>query len=175
MNAPPDIDPLELEDARRQIEQFDVGPIPKSDQERHLYRYLRRRAELEGARAHVEAGTRAMLAGLESQLRTLDYLFRAEAERITRELVGLSGKKSIQTPFGKAGFRLHPERLVVKDEAMVMAAVDRDELPETIKQVQVTVSIRKSELNALYKLHGEVPPGCDVEPARDVFYTKAGA
>ncbi|MFA5377241.1 MAG: host-nuclease inhibitor Gam family protein [Dehalococcoidia bacterium] len=77
-------------------------------------------------------------------------------------------KRSINLPFGIAGFRHTPDKLEIKDEAAALAWAKANK-PEAVK---VRESILKEPLADHIKTTGEIPDGCEPVPGEDRFYTK---
>jgi len=144
-----------------------IADVSHSPAEARLYRYLRHRSQLVAEQELVKASLSAWLKSLQSKVDGLDYIFMAEASAMVRTM--LRGKaKSVNTPWGRCGFRTAPGGLDVDDEAEVLAAVARGELPMEVRRETVTVA--KSVLNELHKQTGEVLPGCAVREAEERFY-----
>jgi hypothetical protein len=78
-------------------------------------------------------------------------------------------RKSVNLPAGTVGFRSESSKLVIDDEAVVVAWA-KTNLPQA---VVVTARLSKSDLNQHFEKTGELPGvGAHVEPAREKFYIK---
>jgi len=165
------MDEWKTHQAQDDLAAADPGPLATTDQLSTLYRYMRARARLESEIAEVEAGTAFMLGELRSRLENLDAIFAGPVSAIVQSM--LTGKsRSVKTPWGVAGFRRQPARLVVTDEQAVIQAVDDGSLTPAAIQTVSTIRVVKAELDKLYERDGEVPPGCEVRDAEDKFYTR---
>ena len=140
---------------------MEAGPAT-CDDERTLQRYQRLRARCLAERQRIVDSHRQMVARCDSELSTIDYLYAAEAEAACRRLIEGSSKKSLITPFGKAGFRTNPARLEVVDEPRV---------PSQFKRQVVTEKIDKRAIDVQFTASGEIPPGCELVPPTEKFYS----
>jgi hypothetical protein len=98
------------------------------------------------------------------------HRFGAELTDWTRQqLAKQFGKlRSIHLPSGIVGFRVEPTRIVIADQPTLIAWC-RAELPSAIKTVE---HLLKSEINALVKASGEIPPGAELAGGGERFYIK---
>ena len=81
--------------------------------------------------------------------------------------------KSRALVHGRVGWRAQPEKLVVEDAEML--ALWLREQPVGSPLVRVRVEPVLAELQKHLKATGEIPPGCRVEPERDMPYVKVDA
>lgn len=139
----------------------EAGPAT-CDDERMLQRYQRLRARCLAERQRIVDSHKQMVARCDSELSTIDYLYAAEAEAACRRLIEGSGKKSLITPFGKAGFRTTPARLEVVDELL---------LPLKFNVPVLTNKIDKRAIDVQFKATGEIPPGCELLEPTEKFYS----
>lgn len=93
----------------------------------------------------------------------LDMLVKPLLERFARRAIGDGKTRSLKLAYGTLKLRRKPAALVVEDE-LVAVAWARENAPYALK-----TSIHKVELNSVFKIGGEVPDGCEVRPAEDVF------
>lgn len=140
-------------------------PLSLTPDEQAVTDYLRLVARYEAERERIQAGAAALLRRVESKLRSLEFLRGSEVRAATARLIAGKKTKSFATVYGTAGFRRLPERLAVVDEDAILAPFIRTET----KTVQ---SIDRAALTEHYKATGEIPAGCDVKPAEEVFYAK---
>ncbi len=153
------------------LESVDAGPLAVTDDERLLFRYVRRAAQLEAEMVRVKECAAAMMHDLQAKRDGLEFVYGGMAAQIARNM--LKGKsRSIKTPFGTAGFRKSAARLVVLDADAIKAAVANGELPEAVVKKVETVNVVKAELDRLHELTSEIPPGCELKPESDTFYVK---
>ena len=164
--------PVTLEDAqaiREEVASLDVGE-PSTDYERELRRgiaYIARRAdELE----RVKRECAALIRQAESELRSAEWVLLPRLRTIAAVLLEGSKRKSIQTPYGKAGFRRTPERLVLIDEEALFAAWSEQQVPGDLISVETRHKFHASALQEHYKQTGEVLPGCEVRGSEETFY-----
>lgn len=128
-----------------------------------IAKYLRVRqrivSEIESAKEWFEL----FKSRQQSRLRALDYVCGEQVQRDT--IAALQGvkTKSLSTPWGVVGFRKSPAKIVVLDEQAVMA---------NDKFVRVKQELNKAALNEYFKITGDVPDGCDVEPEHEQFYVR---
>lgn len=135
-----------------------------------LARIMRAYAELADAEARLETYYKRAKAAMQQRRDALDFRRYQEARALTAKLIGNGKRKSIETPFGRVGFRTHPERLVVVDEDALITAWMGDNVPlPVVKLVQQQKPVM-AELQKLFKETGEIPPGCAIQPAREEFY-----
>lgn len=145
----------------------DPGPAC-NDEERLVNKFIRRRNHIEAEIARVKEYTKALIAQLESRLKGLDYVYIPVVEPIVRKMLEGSKKKSITTPFGKAGYRTSGGRLFVADEVQLMALADTND--QLRPAIVVKRSIPFAAVNDYFKTTGEIPAGCDVSPVVEKFY-----
>lgn len=161
----------QIEQAEADIAAANPGPLATDERLTTLYRYMRARAALEAEIDQVKAGTAYMLGELQNRLTNLETVFGGPVAAIVQTMI-TDKKRSVKTPWGIAGFRKHPARLVVVDEQAIIKAVEYGRLPPAAIQTVSTVKVVKAVLDNLYERDGEVPPGCEEKEAEDVFYTK---
>jgi hypothetical protein len=80
-------------------------------------------------------------------------------------------RRSVALPAGVAGFRKQPQRVLVEDEAAVIAWA-KTAHPELVVTVPATERIAKADLALVVKTTGEVPEGVRFSEERDEFYVK---
>lgn len=102
---------------------------------------------------------------------TLLFLFGRQVEAWAKtEIAKLKGKrKSINLPAGCIGFRTVTSRLIVDDEARVLAWA-KHHLPDA---VVITEKLAKSVINAHAEREGVIPDeGVHIEPAAEKFFIR---
>lgn len=102
---------------------------------------------------------------------TLLFLYGRQIESWAKDEIGrFSGRrKSISLPGGTIGFRTAPTRLVVDDEAAVIAWA-RQNLPVAVLTVE---KLSKTTLNEYAEKTGVIPDaGVHVEPQADRFFIR---
>ena len=132
--------------------------------------YLKQVAQLQAAREQIMQHGKRLLSQVASRERALQWAwgrqFKDEIDMRLREQDGK--KKSIDTHFGRAGYRTIPGRIAVdvKDEAQAIEALEEC-CPDAVKK-----SISKSALNDYVKATGEEVPGVRVleVEAHESFY-----
>jgi hypothetical protein len=78
-------------------------------------------------------------------------------------------RKSFQFPAGTVGFRTEPSRLVVDDDAAVIAWA-KEHYPELVVTIE---KLSKSALNSHVETTGEMPDaGVHIEPEHERFYVR---
>ena len=95
--------------------------------------------------------------------------FRSLAEGFVLEARGdlLPGKKkSRDFLHGRVSFRSHAEKLVVTDKAALVAWLESQ--PD-VALYRLKVEPEMKALQAKFKATGELPPGCDFEPASETL------
>mgnify|MGYP002410008834 FL=1 len=95
--------------------------------------------------------------------------FRSLAEGFVLEARSdiLTGKKkSRDFLHGRVAFRSHAEKLVVTDKAALVAWLE-SQPDSTLYRVKVEPEMKA--LQAKFKATGELPPGCDFEPASETL------
>jgi phage host-nuclease inhibitor protein Gam len=98
---------------------------------------------------------------------------REYAEANRAELLGGGKKKSRGLPSGDIGWKAVPEKVTVLDEAVAIAWARSQ--PVESELLRIKEEVNKPALAAHFKETGEVPPGCDVSPAREEFVVKPAA
>ncbi len=119
------------------------------------------------ARARDFAGREQRRAAREE--RTLMWLFGRQLEAWTARQIAADGgrRKSISLPAGTVGYRRVAAKLVVDDEAVVLAWAKR-QLPEAVVG---TERLSKAVLDDVMKTTGVIPPeGAHVAAASEDFY-----
>lgn len=98
------------------------------------------------------------------------HRFGAElSEWVRQQLARQFGKRrSIHLPGGVVGFRVEPTRIVVADEAKLVAWCQQH-LRSAVKVVQ---SVLKTEINQHIKSTGECPDGAEIAGGGEKFYIK---
>lgn len=132
---------------------------------------LRHIAAAAGYKSRVKAWAEAEVRRAEREEEWFRRRFAGELVEWTRgEVAKLNGRrKSINLPAGVLGFRKLSPKLVVDDEAAVLAWA-RDHFPKAIVTV---VRLDKASLNQLFEEAGEIPDGgAHVEPAGEKFYLR---
>lgn len=144
---------------------------------------LRRLAELQRTVAENEAVLKASIERLKERTKRLNAQhergiaffegkLREFAEPRKAEL--LTGKKKSRSlPSGDIGWRSVAEKLAVVDEAAAIEWARTQ--PVESELLRIKEEVNKAALAAHYRESGEVPPGCDVSPAREEFHVKPAA
>lgn len=116
---------------------------------------------------HVKEFAQREQRRAEREEMTLFFLFGRQLERWARgEIEKLNGRrKSLCLPAGTVAFRTEAAKLVVDDEAVLMAWAKKC-CPEAI---QVSEKLIKTPINEHFKACGELPDGCHLEPENDTF------
>lgn len=168
--------PEQVEEIRAEMEAvaLDLGNAPKNDAERCVWAYVRMRARIQGEKQRIAEATNAMLRQLESQDRQLEYMFGSEVERATRDLLQGRREKSVKCPFGVAGFRKQPERVVISDEDRLHNAWAAADIDRSVASEVTTTTWKPdvAKINELYKATGEILPGCELQESFEKFYVK---
>ena len=139
------------------------------DAEQELAHYVRVQTALESEMDRLTLNYPGQMERLAKRKAWYEQTYGSRAQEACHGL--LRGKsKSVKTLYGTAGFRARGELLVVEDEERVLAAAAAGMLPVNV--TRITTSVSKEALNALYSSTGEVPDGCTVRPAGDVFYVR---
>ncbi len=154
---------------RERVESLPACPVAKTPAEADLFRYLQFKAAVGDERDRLRRCLAGMLDDLDRQERAADFLFAALAEATVRDMLPAK-RRSIQTPYGKAGFRKQPARLQVDDEETVKIAAAMGTIPQECVKLVTEARVVKAQLDKLYKDGGEVPPGCSVREETDKFY-----
>ena len=91
-------------------------------------------------------------------------------EYVQQKIVDTGGRrKSMALPAGAAGFRTEPARLVIDDDAVVIAWC-KEHYPEMVTVVE---KLSKSALNEHVEKTGELPDaGAHVEPQHEKFFVR---
>lgn len=93
---------------------------------------------------------------------------QAFAEAHRGELLRDKKKKSRTFIAGTVGWRSKPERLVVTDPAALEEWLLKTDAEAGLYRVKVEPE--KKALSDLFKRTGEIPPGCDIEPASESIH-----
>lgn len=133
----------------------------KTAVERAVDHILTARERLE----RVKAACRRAVAHAQALVQQAESFFLPELEAWAIENRPKRGKTHRLT-MGSIGFRKSPERLVVSDEGSTLAWA-RDHLPEAVKR---TESLLVSEVQLHFKRTGELPPGTELQDARETFF-----
>jgi hypothetical protein len=85
--------------------------------------------------ATIRAQAQAMVADLERAIQRLEFLYGAQAQRVTRQLLeGTKGNsKHVKTFFGNAGFRATPARLEIVNGSQSLEWA-RTHAPEVVRE-----------------------------------------
>jgi phage host-nuclease inhibitor protein Gam len=138
-----------MAEARVEVEEIDR--MEREALDRVKARCARLRARASGESATWEA-------------RIVDWMQRA------RESILRGSSKSRSMVHGRVGWREQPERLVVEDADLL--ALWLREQPVGSPLVRVKVEPVMAEIQRHLKSTGEIPPGCRVEPGRDIPYVQ---
>jgi phage host-nuclease inhibitor protein Gam len=144
---------------------------------------LRRKAECEQEIAEVRAQGNAAIAAIEGRVSVLTQ----KAERgiqffevkllewaeANRDKLGQGKKKSRDFVHGRIGTRSKGGKLVVTDKTALETWL-RSQPPER-GLCRIKVEANMKAVQDLFATHGEIPPGCDVDPERDEIYIQAEA
>lgn len=163
VEAAEELETFDVAEIERETNAIDIGGYGDTDNERLLARYLRRMGQLNDEAKRLKEWHERLKSRIEAQRKGLEYVYSALAEQAARELLVGSKRKSISTPWGTAGFRKQAAKLIVQDEAKVLA---------NEAFVRVKKELNKTALNEHFKSTGDVPDGCDVEPECEKFYAK---
>jgi phage host-nuclease inhibitor protein Gam len=166
----PSIDQAIVDEVKAEAESLDVGELPATDDERELYRYLRRRGQLQSEIERVSENAKAMIAALAAKLHGLDFVYKAAAATAVRTMLEGKKAKSIRTPFGMAGFRKSAPAIEVIDEDALIAGADSN--IDLIELVRVSKDVNRAAVAEFFKRTGEIPPGCEVMPEKESFFVK---
>lgn len=167
--------PLEQigEQMRAEVEAIDLGAIEaKSDEEKTVYKYMRRRQQILLEAQRLKDQMQAMLKSLMSQAEGLDYVYKGHAEKYAKEALKQKRTKSIKTPFGTLGFRTKSACLEIVDDAALQKVAlvsDDPKLASVLVQTWVT---SKSNLNEYFAGTGDVPEGVELKPEQEVFFVR---
>lgn len=120
--------------------------------------------------AHLAAVRQRALTMTDQPNRRLNGLTaRVEAWAEAHRSEVVRGKsKTRQLLTGSISFRATPEKVVIKDEAAFLAWAQAERLDLVVAKVVPD----KKALNAYFAKSGEIPPGCDVEPASESITVK---
>ncbi len=154
---------------RAEVASLEPGPV-KAEDEALLHRVTRKLARLADEQGRALAWYEHECRRIARERAGVLYLYRSHAEATVARLLAGKKARSLRTPWGTAGFRLQPARLVVEDEATVVQAWEKLALPREAVTVKTVTAVSRSELQRLYATTGEIPPGCTVRPERDEFY-----
>jgi hypothetical protein len=121
-------------------------------------------ARLERERAKVDAWLAKTNA---SAQQTIDYM-ESKLEPWIKITIEGRKKRSVDLPFGRAGFKVTPGRMEYKDEKSVVAWA-KENAPDI---VVVKESVPKPQLKAAIELTGEVPEGVEFIFGEDKFYVE---
>ncbi len=160
----------EHDEIKREVESTDPGTLPLTEDEKLLYRVLRRRGNILAEIERIKTCSAAMIAQLESKLNGIEYVYGPAIESITRHMLAGRKERSIKTAFGVVGFRKVPENIDITDENALKDAIEKGYQPKDM--VKLVVSIVKSAVVSHFKKTGEIPPGCEVKAEMDKFYIK---
>jgi len=163
-----------------------------SEEERHLYAYLRMRKQLDDEETRIQANVDQIMAGIQAKKRRIDEVLLAGVELTAKELIARqSGKaKSIKTPFGTVGFRQSRPKVVIENEdAFALAAKDDpdgfgqavsyeakvtaatlDTLPPGAENPKLKID--KTKVKELIESTGVEPTGATLTEPIDTFYVK---
>ncbi len=119
-------------------------------------------ARIEARVAKLNETVRAAAARLEDHVRAYMTMHRDELVR--------GKKKSRSFPSGTVGWRMKPARLVVVDEAALLAWAKSQPVEEDL--VRVKYEVNKKALDVAFASTGEVPPGCNVQSEEETPYVK---
>ena len=162
-------DGLTEEEIRAELHGVDIGDFAAGDIEADVFRFLRRRAQIEGEIARIQAYCDGMIRSLEGRLKGLDYLYLGMAKEYAKSR--LAGKsKTVKTPFAVLAFRTVPARVdVVNPQELIDAAAAK---LDYMSLIRVKEEVSRSAVAEYFKSTGELPPGCDLKPASESFSIK---
>lgn len=131
--------------------------------------YMERLAQIDAAEELVKAQAKALLNRLGAARKALAWRhaqpFREAVDTMLAQQRAQGDKRrSVETFFGRAGYRKAPQRLEVEnpEQAITWATAH---LPDALK-----VDVSTSKLLAHVKATGELPDGCAVVGGGDNFY-----
>jgi hypothetical protein len=139
-----------------------------------LYRIVRSHARLDDQENRLDEFYKATKAWIASRRTALAYVTDQAARNLATHLIsGQGGKRrSIDTPYGRVGFRRQPERLKVANSDELIAAALADRVPVNCVEEKRSYKIVMSEVQKLFKESGEIPVGCVLEPESDAFFIR---
>lgn len=150
---------------------MDGDPAVDDEQVDLLHRYVRLRrhyaADLEAIhRQYDRLRSRAV-----AKLDALDARYGPQAAAVAKALIHAAGgrRKSIDTPWGRAGFRAGRDKLIVADDQAFARWAEAHGHGELVQRKE-TLAVDKKATLALIQSNGEELPGVMVEEATDRFY-----
>jgi len=155
-----------------ELERFDVGFLAKDNEDAMFLRVLGLLNRYDEEMDRFMGNADKVLRRMQARRTWLWDQYHRWLEYYTRQQLGDGKVRSVQTPFGVAGFRKQPAKLVVQDMAALKDAWTAGQLPTHLLEHRVIEHLDKDGLNELYKHTGEIPPGCVVEEEHDRFYVR---
>ncbi len=145
-----------------------IAPPPTDAPENFCTWYVDIWNGVEEAKARVTAQYEAMIRGLESKQKSLQYFKGQEFRQRIAAMIEATGgkKKSINLLTGKTGYRTVKGTLQINDEEAAMAWAEQN-CPEAVK---VTKRLVKTPLMDYLKDTGELPDGCELTDDVEKFY-----
>ena len=137
---------------------------------------LERLGDSEAERAEIDAQAKAAIEAIEKRRDAItnrlerraewfDHLLEEWARSHRDEIVKVK-RKSRELLGGTIGFRSKAEKVVILDEAAVIAWAEQHHL----EFLDMRPKLDKRALSAFVLSTGEVPPGCDVEVANEAVH-----
>lgn len=165
-----------------ELEQGEILALPQQEHEVVALgdRFLRELADCRAERDANDAACQVEVQRLKDRFTDLNGpLFRREErllsllEQIAKALP-LRGKKSRNMAYGTIGWRALKSRLEIADQSALEEWVKAQsfELAAHLTRKKVVESIDKAALDAHALQTGELPDGCTLVEARDLFYAK---
>ena len=129
--------------------------------------YLGQQAQIDAMREQVKKQQEVIFRHLMTQENALKYRWGAQFQEIVdRKLSEQTGKKkSVDFLTGKAGYRVKPAKITIKDRAEIKAWCEEHCLDALELVVQRTTPLKEH-----IESTGEVPPGVEYTPKRDAFF-----
>lgn len=131
------------------------------------------RASLDAQLEDAVARLRARHAGLARRLETRGAFLRHALEQYAtrhRDEVVRGKRKSLDLLHGRIGYRAKGEHLKVVDKDVLAAWLAEQDPTSGLYRLEVRPEMRA--LQARLRETGEIPPGCEYEPAAETFYVE---
>lgn len=132
--------------------------------------YLRRIGEAKDAIERVKAASARQINRIEAEMKRIIERYGGEVEAKVAESIKGTGRKSIDTPFGRAGFRkTAARRSVAIDDIDTACDAAEDMAPDAIRR-----TLSKTVLRNLFETTGLTLPGTHIEETvpENRFYVK---
>lgn len=159
----------DIHGAEQEIAAIPDTPGCLTEEERMWMKYIRVSLRLEDEAARVKAQCEAILKGIEQRRKGLEYIYGGMARHVTAAKLGTGKSKSLKTPWGTVGYRKTPAHLKIRDAAGIIQVAKASKMVGWFKTKEEP---SQTGLLDYFKRTGEVPFGCEVEPAFEKFYVK---